>query len=900
LATVPPPVEVSRPGDPTRPLDLAEEAVRSRLARHPFFDKLFLLHRNWMLRITMLMVVATFIWAIVGGADALNVRIQDFAWATTGSLPLSNESYYAAITLHAIRMLFGFVQQLTMAFFGYLVVLEYRVKARAKWLLYGAVGVFNLGVGLTNGPIYLFPQFNDSYFAATGWYFLSPIGLPGYSSYDVSPLWFWAWILMAIGTFAWSAWMIVHIRDGWRARAGRPWSERVPVWLAVIIMDAVFFVVTYIGVLASSTEDLWYLAHPQSFNVLTNQVLFWEFGHSIVYALFFVGIAVLYWLIPILVDRPLYSWRMGMVAVLLYFLLSALLGIHHLYLTPLPVLDSFLTMVGSYGIIVPSAITFFTLWMTTKGVTRFRWNTVSLFIASAWAGGIGAGLSGGALATVSFDVVVHNTLFVVSHFHAMLLLFILPAAFAGAYVTLPLLTGRRWISRRLGTIHFVLTTVGMAGFVFSLEELGLLGLLRRAEIFPRVPAIVLGEELATVFALVIGAGQIAFLANLILTVFRGPLWVPKGSTLQDAVQDLWGSPPGADPTPRRSEVPAPSGPAARPRATLARRKERWEHLWVGTVVAALIVTLAFSSPASLGILDNTHGASDAPTEWVNMQAHQYYWSTQESGPLNGSYNDLVVVYAGQSVEINLTSPSVTQGLYLPFRTQNVVNVQVVPGYQAYASFVAPTSPGIYPMPESEYDGPWFGLDMADLLVLPAGGSWTPSAVNDYAVNAADWDLYASPVWLLSSSSVSLTADAAGLWAGSIPGPTIVAPSGGFTLQYSIPLNTIGPLNYLVNTTSESSTPEQQWVTAHGDHLPATMGIWNVTSTGWVPLITAPLTVGSMQTLSTTLAPGTYFYGMDQPLSYTYDPYGESGPSTGYDSGEMLALWGVLIVPSGGT
>jgi hypothetical protein len=79
-----------------------------------------------------------------------------------------------------------------------------------------------------------------------------------------------------------------------------------------------------------------------------------------------------------------------------------------------------------------------------------------------------------------------------------------------------------------------------------------------------------------------------------------------------------------------------------------------------------------------------------------------------------------------------------------------------------------------------------------------------------------------------------------------------------------------------------------------------MGIWNVTSTGWVPLVTAPLMVGSTQTLSMTLAPGTYFYGMDQPLSYVYDPYGESGPSTGSDSGEMLALWGVLIVPSGGT
>jgi terminal oxidase heme-binding subunit I len=877
-------------------LDRTEEQVRGRLARNRVLRRIFLLDRDWMTRITMLMVLAGFAWAIAGGTDALNVRLQEFAYATSGALPLTNQEYYASVTQHGVRMLFGFVQQITMAVIGYLLVQHYRVEPRAKWLLYGAVGVFNLSLLLMNGPFFFAPYFNDNYLAATGWYFLSPIGLPGYSVYQVSPLWFFGWVLLAVGTFAWSAWTLLHIRTALRKWRHLPWPERLPVWAAMAVMTTVFFVVTYLGVFVSSLQELLYLAHPAPFNVLENQVLFWQFGHAFVYAIFFIGIIALYWLVPKIADRPLYSWKLGILAVVLYFVFSTLLAIHHLFLTPLPIVTILLTSAASYGVIMPSAITFFTYWMTAKGATAFPRNAVTYFVLLAMAGAVGAGLEGGSLGTISYDVVVHNTLYVVSHFHAMILLFIVPAMFAALYVAFPVLTGRRWWSSRLQTVHFVLSAVGFVGFTVALEELGLVGLLRRMEFFPRIPPIVLGEEAATVFALVLGVGQVALFVNAGMTLLRGE---PLRGTYRDfdelasELVRTGGARPRAEPTPPGRPSPPPAAGFDR----LHHRKERWEYGWVATVAIAIVVVFALSFPASLAVPTGIQNG-DAPvpgTEFVDMVGHQYYWSVNESGPVRAAFANLVVATAGEPLSFNFTSVSVTEALYIPFRTQGVVNVQVLPGYVTHAAFDAPSTPGVYPMPEAEYNGPWFPFDMAVLLVLPAGGAWTTTGLSGYASAASALDLFAPPVWIVTDGSVELTCDPAGLWEDSLPGPTLVANSGPFILDYRVPLASIGVSNYLVNTTSEDPAVEQQWVVGHGMHLPVTLGIYAVGSSGLTDVVSGPLLVGNETALSATLGPGAYLYGQAAPVAYSYDPSGESGPISGSQSGAIMGLWGVLLV-----
>jgi cytochrome c oxidase subunit 1 len=901
-----PPVPVPTPYVPESGIlgtvDRVEQAVRGKLAQHPWARRIFLLDRDWITRITMLMVLAALTWAVVGSADALSVRLQEWAWATSSTLPLPSQTYYSAITLHAMRLLFGLVQQLTMAVVGFLLVLYYRIHPSAKWLLYSAVGIFNLGLLLTNGPPYLLPRFNDAYFPATGWYFLSPIGLPGYSAYVVTPFWFWGWILLSLGSFAWVAWMLLQIARAPLLRRPVPWPQKLPVWAAVAIMTTVFTAVTWVGVFVASIQDLLWLTYRVPFDPLVNQVLFWQFGHSLVYLLFFLGILAVYWLVPVVANRPVYSWRAGILSVVLYFVFSGTLSIHHLYLTPLPTWSIFATMLLSYGVILPSAITFFTLWLTTKGAPRMPRSPVTYFLLFAWGGVIAAGLSGGAVGTVSFDLWVHNTLFVVSHFHAMLLMFILPTAFAALYVAVPLLTGRRWFSRSLSLGHFVLSAIGATGFVFAFEVLGSMGLLRRTEIFPHLPGIVAAEEAATIFAIVFGIGQILLLANLLVTVLWGEHLHLGRRSFNSVVHALVHGPDEAPGHAGRTNAPAPYGSDALARARAAAARHRWERLWLGTVVGAIVLTTVFAAGPSLAVPNAVHGQAGSadPAVYADMVGHQYYWSVNESGAQGGEFDNLVVVPAGASVELNLSSVSVTQAVYLPFRTQGVINVQVVPGYVTHALFTAPTTPGIYPMPEAEYDGPWFPLDMAALIVLPPGGAWSADEAAAYTATASATDLYAPTVWQLGSPSVQLTSGDLGIWEDSIPGPTLVAPAGTMHFDYTVPLGSIDTANYLVNTTTTDGGLLQQKVTNESGRLPDTIGLYQIGPSGLTPRAEGTLTVGGPQELSAPLAPGTYVYGVVTPTAYTYDPNGESSPITGAQSGYLMGLWGALFVTGTGS
>ncbi len=112
----------------------------------------------------------------------------------------------------------------------------------------------------------------------------------------------------------------------------------------------------------------------------------------------------------------------------------------------------------------------------------------------------------------------------------------------------------------------------------------------------------------------------------------------------------------------------------------------------------------------------------------------------------------------------------------------------------------------------------------------------------------------------------------------------------------MPLASIGVDNYLVNVTSTSPDEQQQYVESLGDVLPYSFGIYSIApSTGLVTVTSAPLAVASEVTESTTLIPGVYLYGLVHPVSYSYDPDGESGDGTGVDNGQVMGLWGVLWV-----
>jgi cytochrome c oxidase subunit I len=866
--------------------DRTEEAIRSRLAKRTFFQRVFQLDRDWMTRITMLMVILSVVWGILGAVDIFDWRTQVTLLALGQSTDLSNQEIYSSITLHGIRMLFGFAQQLELALFGIIFVTAFGLTPRHKWAYYLSVFLINLSLLLMEGPFYLYPYFNDNYFPALGWYFYSPLGIRGLSSYVASPLWYLGWIALSVGVIIWSGWMLVHLRDWLRTHRGQ--LRRIPPFALFVIALVVLIPLSYVAVLASSTWDLLNYAGIGPVNPLVNQVLFWFFGHGIVYILFLIPVTAFYFLVPIFAKRPIYSYRAAFAAAVMFTILTPILSIHHLYLTPVPPWSAWLTSALTFLIIIPSAITFFTVWMTTKGVKRgeWQWNTVTLFLLLSFAGTMAGGLTGPDNNSLGFDIDLHNTLFIVSHFHALALLSIAAGGFAVVYAAFPLLAGRLWYSPRLAQAHFITTTIGWSGLVLFMDLLGSDGILRRSLIFPLTSTVVTDQVWLTVFVVISIVAQLFFAANAVLTVFRGELLSVQGLSLDEIVRMM------AQSTHPKPTVPISDSKFVRqtPRA----RRERAERTWITVVVVLVVAVLAATSPLTFSDSTAIGTPADPPAgaEYLSLVNHQYYWEVHESGPIVGSFSNVIVVRAGQWVAVNATAQGATGGFYVPFRNLPVVDIQVIPDAMSYWLFQAPSVPGVYAAPDSEYNGPWFGQDVAALVVLPTSGT---TNLASYLSNGGEGDTYNPPVW--NANGATLTGDNEGLFNGVVPGPTLTATPGPVSFQYRIPMSSIGVDNYLVNITSNDPNDQQDYLAAHNNTLPYSLGIYaiNTTGAGLVPVTTQPLRVGPVLDESATLAAGVYVYGLVAPVSYVYDPAGESNWQTGSQAGQVMGLWGVLWV-----
>jgi len=476
---------------------------------------LFQLDKDWTSRIVMAMLIMGVLWGLLGMVDSLMIRVQETGWGVTGSMPFTPQEYYAGITLHAERALFGFTQQVIYAIFIFFTIRLLKLEPRAKWVLNVSFILINMSMMFMEGPILVYPIFNDNYFPATGWYYLSPLGLPGHSSYVVSPLFFWGWVMLDAFTYLAGGWIVYHYY-----LATRRMRERLPVALVFFLMDTLLFMIGYSGVTAADVWDLLAFYGITGVDALANQVAFWIFGHAVVYMLWLPAVGALYLLIPTLAGKPLYSDKLGRISALLYLVFSNVVPIHHLYMVNLPVYMKFVQEILTYGVVNPSMMTFFNLWATAKEA-KFSWNVVSAFTVTAFAGAIAAGVTGISNATISFDAIVHNTMWVVGHFHAMILLSIVPAAMAVVYFMIPMLTGRNWYSKGAAWFHFWGYLLGSVILVVGMDQLGLGGLLRRSEIFPRTYYFVSAEVEVTVGMLLAQAATLAWLLNLLSTLVKG-------------------------------------------------------------------------------------------------------------------------------------------------------------------------------------------------------------------------------------------------------------------------------------------------------------------------------------------------------------------------------------------
>jgi cytochrome c oxidase subunit I len=247
--------------------------------------------------------------------------------------------------------------------------------------------------------------------------------------------------------------------------------------------------------------------------------LLWFFGHPVVYLLLFPAVSVFYLLVPRYAKKDLVAGKIVAFAWFVAVIVNVIVWAHHIYLDyPSGSIQSALNTSMqplTFAITLPSAISLYSL-SATIWRSDFQWTPAAKFIAAAMVSWLVAGLQGVINATIVLDAVIHNTMWIVGHFHNMALLNIGLVIFAGVYAFLPRLTGREWYSESLANSHLWLTVIGGYGMVIPMLVQGLEGAPRRYAVLPsRYDSL---TQLTVPFVVITALGQVVFAYNLIQTL----------------------------------------------------------------------------------------------------------------------------------------------------------------------------------------------------------------------------------------------------------------------------------------------------------------------------------------------------------------------------------------------
>ena len=253
------------------------------------------------------------------------------------------------------------------------------------------------------------------------------------------------------------------------------------------------------------------------------QHLFWFLAHPEVYVLILPAFGIVSEIIANTTRKPLWGYRLMVYAVVFLGFMSFLVWAHHMFLTGMGPRMSGFFQVTTMIVSVPSVILVTSLLISLYGGSiRF---TVPAMFALAFLPmfGIG-GLTGLPLGLAATDIPLHDTYYVVGHFHYIVAPGTMFALFAGVYYWFPKVTGKK-LGDTLGTLHFWGTLIGMNGVFLPMFAEGLAGVNRRlydgGRSYPHAAGVVHLNVYQWYFAVLLGAVQMFFIANLVWTLVRG-------------------------------------------------------------------------------------------------------------------------------------------------------------------------------------------------------------------------------------------------------------------------------------------------------------------------------------------------------------------------------------------
>jgi cytochrome c oxidase subunit 1 len=284
------------------------------------------------------------------------------------------------------------------------------------------------------------------------------------------------------------------------------------------------------------------------------QHLFWFLGHPEVYIILMPALGITSEVISTNARKPIFGYTAMIISLMGISFLSFIVWGHHMFITGMnPFLGS-VFMILTLIIAVPSAVKVFN-YLTTLWRGNLRFNPAMLFSIGLVSFFISGGLTGIYLGNAALDIQLHDSYFVVAHFHLVMGSAAIFGMFAGIYHWFPKMYGRM-LNQNLGYFHFWLTFISAYLVFFPMHFMGLAGVPRRYYMFTLVKDFeIWGDtnKLITIAALVGGFAQLLFLYNFFYSMFRGKKatqnpWQSNTLEWSTPVEHLHGNWPGEIPT----------------------------------------------------------------------------------------------------------------------------------------------------------------------------------------------------------------------------------------------------------------------------------------------------------------------------------------------------------------
>ena len=485
-------------------------------------------------RIGILYILTSLIFFLAGGILALLIRTQLIA---TDVDIFSRDTYNELFTMHGTTMVFLVVVPIFAGFANFFVPL----MIGARDVAFPRLNALSYWLFLLGGVILYSSWFAQGGAAKAGWTAYPPLSAETVG--NGQDLWIVGLHVLSLSSLAGAINFLATIHN--MRTAGMTWM-RLPLFVWTIEIYAALLVLVLPALSAGLTMLLldrqgWthFFLPGDGGDPLLYQHVFWFFGHPEVYVMILPAMGIISEVIPVFSRKPIFGYKAVAFSTVAIGFYSLLVWAHHMFAVGLGWGLDIWFMVASMIIAVPTGVKIFN-WLATTWRGNLIFETPMLFALGFIAVFTIGGLSGIYVAAFPFDWQVHDTYFVVAHFHYVLFGGSVFGIFAALYYWWPKMFGR-YLNDKLGKWHFWLTFIGFNLAFFPQHFLGLMGMPRRIYTYTDSSWEVY-NLLSTIGSYVMGVGMLVFIANVIWARRRSPRAV-NDPWLGDTLEWFTTSPP---------------------------------------------------------------------------------------------------------------------------------------------------------------------------------------------------------------------------------------------------------------------------------------------------------------------------------------------------------------------